>query len=132
MQLKEASMKVRNIVLALVFLLALVFARPEKADAGGYFSIGSYGGGISFGYGYGYYPSRYYYAPYYGYRTNYYRPYRNHYSGSIFYPTYRYYYKKRYHKKRRHAKRHHRYAKRHHHHHHHRRTYYTTYPTYYW
>ena len=82
-------MKLRSVALALAFVLALVLAKPDKADAGTYISFGSHGVGISFGYGggYGYYPRKYYYQPYYGYRSSYYRPYRKRYYGSYYYPT---------------------------------------------
>jgi hypothetical protein len=100
-------MKLRSVALAFVFVLALVFTKSDKADAGVYISISSYGG--HFSYGRGYYPSRRYYQPYsHGYRSSYYRPYRKHYYGSYYYPSQRYYYPRRHYRRyraRRHYKR---------------------------
>lgn len=110
-------MKLRNIVLACAVMLAVVFIKTERADAGGYVSVSPYGVHIGSGKGY-YYPRHrvrryyrpYYYYPYYGYRSYYYRPYRKHYYGSYYYPYYGYNYRKWRHRKyRRHSRRHWRY-----------------------
>ena len=90
-------MKLRNIILACAVVLALVFVRAEKADAGGYVSISPYGVHINVGHGYyrnPYYYRPTYYQPYYGYQSYYYRPYRRHYYGSSYYPSYGHYYHK--------------------------------------
>ena len=114
-------MKLRYLVLACAMAIALVFVKAEKAEAGGYVSIGPYG--VHIGTGYGYYGHPYQsrpneYLPYYGDRSYYYRPYRKPYPGSYYYPNYGYYYypKHRYYRKYRKHRRHYRRAHRHHRH----------------
>lgn len=75
-------MKLRNLALAFVFVVAVFFVKPQEAEAGVYISISPYGAHISFG------------RVYYGHR-HYYRPYRKRYYG--YYPRYRY--KKRHYKR---------------------------------
>jgi len=45
-------MKLRSVFFAGAFLLALLIAKPQEADAGVYVSINTYGAHIGYGYGY--------------------------------------------------------------------------------
>ncbi len=92
-------MKLRSIAFACAFVLALLFTKPQAANAGVYISIN---------FGHGYYPYRSYYRPYYRYRRYYYRPYRSYYSGYR-YRRHRHYRRHRYYRRHRHYGRYRRY-----------------------